>query len=355
MWRLKEIYYHRKDHYLSILAVMTAIFLLLAVSIMCDSGEELLKRQVKELGLDVTMVQANNDSIPPQWQKDFIRKYGISDFSEFISIPYGKLQIVSCDPALKRMFSINLKKGVFLDECDSLYNADKVVLGHESWLELGQPDLGELICLNGVYFTVSGILEQYSENLFIDLDHSIFIPQDYHFPDDNGSVCYYFCCEGHYVDDYLEELFGPEGCVIISQQGTGEAIDELGNAVRTILTVISAVSLIVALIGLVSSSLNNVSRRSYEIGIKKSLGASDRDIYRQFVLEAAVVITISVMLALRAVSVIVFILPDDLITVDLGNCAKVIIRTVITGMICSLYPAFRAARTTVIESIRQSG
>ena len=353
MWLLKEIYYHRKEHYLSMLAQMTAVFLLLVVSVMCDSGEVLMKRQVDRLGLDVTLCQMGDVSaIPVSWEKDFIKRYGIRDFCEYRSVPFEKLRIVSCDPGLKDLFALEMEKGCFLNECDSLYNADKAILGHASWKQLGEPGLGDLICLNGVSFRVAGVLKEYSENLFIDLDSSIFIPSDYYLSDEPESVSYYFRCGDHYVEDYLKETLGADNCLIISQQGMGKAVDAIFNGIRTILTLISGVSLAVALMGLINSSLNNVRKRSYEIGIKKSLGASDRDIYRQFVLEGAFIITVSVILAIMVVSLTVLILPSEFREVNVSRCVSMILRVMAAGMICSLYPAIKASKTTVIGSLR---
>lgn len=353
MWLLKEIYYHRREHYLSMLAQTTAVFLLLMVSVMCDSGEALLKGQVSKLGLDVTLTQITDASaLPVNWEREFVRRYGIKQFCRYRSVPFEKLQIVSCDSGLKELFSLEMDKGSFLDECDAFYNADKAVLGHTSWEELGRPGIGDLICLDGVSFKVTGVLKEYSENLFVDLDNSIFIPSGYRFSQRPESISYYFRCGDHYVEDWLQETLGHDNCLIISQQGMAEAIDSIFRGVRGILSVISAVSVVVAFMGLINSSLNNVRKRSYEIGIKKSLGASDRDIYRQFILEGIFIIASSVIMALRGVAGVMAIMPQELRVFNASRCVAIIFKVMAAGLVCSLYPAIKASRTTVIGSLR---
>ena len=353
MWLLKEIYYHRREHYLTVLAHSTAVFLLLVVGMMCDSGEVLIRKQADSLGLDVTLCQIMDESgIPADWEKDFIKKYGISCFSQYRSIPFGKLQIVSCDPDLRDLFDLETDNGCFLNECDSLYNSNKAVLGHGSWVQLGHPEIGETICLNGVSFKVAGVLKEYSENLFVDLDNGIFICSGYCLSDQPESISYYFHCKDRYVEDYLHQTLGSDNVLIISQRGTDEAINSIFNGVKGILNVIAGVSLTVALMGMVNSSLNNVRKRSYEIGIKKSLGAGDRDIYVQFVLEGVAVISISVTIALILAALVALILPSQIRVINVSNWAVITVRVMIAGMICSLYPALKASQMTVIGALR---
>ena len=352
MWLLKEIYCHRREHYLNILAASVAVFLLLTVSIMCDSADAVINSRVRDMGLDVTMLQTN-DSVNETWIKQFTDRFDLACLSEFRSVPYGSLQLVNCDGDLYKLFDFRMKKGRFLNSLDALYNANKAVLGYQSWLDLGSPELEETICLEGVNFTVCGVLDQYSDNLFIDLDNSIFIPSDYDLTEIPCSVCFYFRNEGHFIDDFIDDTLGKDNYVLLNQSGMSSAVDDISSAIRVILTVIADVALIVAFVGLINSTLSSIGKRSFEIGIKKSLGASDRDIYLQFVFETLTVLSISVLLSVMIISIAVLMLSCVIsVTVNYSSCLKVIFRVLTVGFVCSLYPALKASRCTVIGSIR---
>lgn len=352
MWLLKEIYCHRREHYLNILATSVAVFLLLTVSIMCDSADAAITSRISDLGLDVTMLQVT-DAVDESWIKEFRKKFDIADFSEFRSVNYGFLQLVNCDSNLYDLFDFRMKKGCFIDYLDTLYNANKAVLGYRSYLELGCPDLGETVSLEGVNFTVCGILDQYSDNLFIDLDNSVLILSDYDLTQIPGSVCYYFRNEGHFIDDFIEDTLGKDNYVLINQTGMSSALDDISSAIRIILTVIADVSVVVAFVGLINSTLSSIGKRSFEIGIKKSLGASDRDIYLQFVSETLMILVVSVFISVTVIALVIMLLRSAVtVTVNTSSCIRVILRVMIAGFVCSLYPAFKASRCTVIGSIR---
>ena len=353
MWLLKEIFYHRKRHYLSVMATSMSIFLLLTVNILSDTAVYYLVSRMNGMGLNVTMLEIMNDEfVPDNWDSDFARKYGIKHISEFCSSEYGKLQIVSCESCLDELFSFSFEQGGFFDRCDSLYNSSKAVLGYNSYLDLGKPETGSVINIEGVSFEVVGVMKKYSENMFIDIDNSIFIPSGYLLSADGQGKTFYFSSTDRYIDGYIEKTVGKDNYLLFNQAGLNESVNDVTAVIKRILMIIADISLIAAFAGLVNSSLSNVEKRSYEIGIKKSLGASDRDICMQFMAESTVVLLLSALLAVTGVTLILLLMGNVRVKVRYDECFFLILRVMMAGMLCSLYPAFKAGRTTVMESIR---
>ncbi len=353
MWLLKEIFYHRKRHYLSIMAASMSIFLLLTVNILSDTAVYYITSRMNDMGLNVTMLEIiNNDYVPDNWDSVFARKFDIKYISEFCSREYGKLQIVNCDSCLNRLFGFSFEQGGFFDCCDDLLNAEKAVLGYNSYLEFGKPQAGSMIEIEGVRFEVAGIMKKYSENMFIDIDNSVFIPSGYLLCDNVRGKTFYFSSTDHYIDRYIEETAGRDNYLLFNQAGLSESVADITAVTKRILMIIADISLVAAFAGLINSSLSNVEKRSYEIGIKKSLGASDHDIFLQFLAEALAVLLVSALLAVAAVAVVILLMGNIRINVRYDECLFLIVRVMIAGMLCSLYPAIKAGRTTVMESIR---
>ena len=139
---------------------------------------------------------------------------------------------------------------------------------------------------------------------------------------------------------------------------TPEAIAKLrqnlfGTIFIVILTV-PAIALIVGAVVIMNIMLVAVTERTKEIGIRKALGASQSDILRQFLFEAATLSaiggTIGLILAkllgmIVSAFVLQTIIPLWSAIVAIGVCA-------IVGILAGLFPAWKAARLDPIEALR---
>ena len=91
------------------------------------------------------------------------------------------------------------------------------------------------------------------------------------------------------VEDALTELLGDsDSFMVISMTEMLESMTEMINVIVYILAGIAAISLLVGGIGIMNIMLVSVTERTREIGVRKSLGAKERYILEQFIIEAAV-------------------------------------------------------------------
>jgi putative ABC transport system permease protein len=130
----------------------------------------------------------------------------------------------------------------------------------------------------------------------------------------------------------------------------------LTRVIFTVVPVVVAIGIIVGGIVIMNIMLMSVTERTREIGIRKSLGASGRDIRRQFTAEALTLSSLGGVLGLLAGSALATLvttlspLPARVTTwsvvLALGLGAAV-------GVLFGVYPAVRAARLDPLEALRQ--
>lgn len=142
---------------------------------------------------------------------------------------------------------------------------------------------------------------------------------------------------------------------ILTSDAAMEFVEKITGPVSLVLVIISSIGLMVGGIGVLIIMLVSVTERTSEIGLRKAVGASRREILWQFLLEAAVLTLIGgvlgigggLALAKAATQLIAFpfVLPVLWIVIAVGVSAGL-------GLVFGLYPANRAARLDPIASLR---
>ena len=142
---------------------------------------------------------------------------------------------------------------------------------------------------------------------------------------------------------------------ILDMRQIAEAISGTTRVMTMLLAAVAAVSLLVGGIGIMNIMLVSVTERTREIGIRLAIGALERDVLLQFLVEA---MTLSAMgglfgVALGAVaSMILTGVMKVPYVFDLGvNCLAVMTAATI-GIFFGYFPARRAARLNPIEALR---
>ena len=165
------------------------------------------------------------------------------------------------------------------------------------------------------------------------------------------------------LESQLQQLLRSEnGYYIYSASEWLEEMNKMINMVIVILTGIASISLLVGGIGIMNIMLVSVTERTREIGIRKALGAKERTILSQFVVEAATTSALGGVLGI-ALGYIVSMVANRLLPMftsgttvtvspSFNSIAVAFGISVGIGVLFGYLPAKRAARLNPIEALR---
>jgi len=118
---------------------------------------------------------------------------------------------------------------------------------------------------------------------------------------------------------------------------------------------IASISLLVGGIGIMNIMLVSVNERIREIGIRKSVGATKKDIFIQFLVEAIVISmvggTVGIILGVGSSMLIMKALGITPI-VSLWSASLAYFVSIFVGVVSGVYPATRAAALDPVEALR---
>ena len=281
------------------------------------------------------------------------------------------VQGVTPDFVTIRQWPVN--EGAFFTDSDVRGSAKVAVLGQSVVDQLfpGQNPVGQTIRIKNTPFRVVGVLTVKGGSGFGgDTDDTILIPLTTAqnrlmgityvnwisvSARDESSVAE--------ATDQITELLrerhkirgGNDDFFIRTQQEAASSAEATSKVMTTLLASIAAVSLLVGGIGIMNIMLVSVTERTREIGIRRAIGARRYDILVQFLIESAVL-----SLAGGALGVLIGVLTAKLVSLFAHWPTMVAPEAVLVaflfatlvGLFFGWYPAMRASKLNVVESLR---
>jgi len=142
---------------------------------------------------------------------------------------------------------------------------------------------------------------------------------------------------------------------IISMEEISSMLSEATGIMTLLLGAIAGISLLVGGIGVMNIMLVSVIERTREIGIRKALGARERDIWGQFLIEAAfltltggiigVIVGWGASYVVTSTGLITTVVTADIVLLAVSVSAGI-------GLFFGFYPAWQASRLNPIEALR---
>ena len=243
-------------------------------------------------------------------------------------------------------------------------------MGKTSALDLfGDEDpLGQTIKINGVIFRVIGLLESKGGSGFANQDDMIFVPLSTMQKILSG-VDYLTTIAVSVSNKDDMEMIRLEATdlltakhrtdepdfSIISQADILGTLNQVTDAFTLFLAAIAGISLLVGGIGIMNMMLTTITERTREIGLRKAIGATKKDISVQFLAEAVALTVIGGIMGIIlgwAVSVAVSSLDIIQTKVSISSVLLAVGVSTMIGIIFGYYPARRASKLNPIEALR---
>ena len=142
---------------------------------------------------------------------------------------------------------------------------------------------------------------------------------------------------------------------VVTQDRYLQAVDSMTIMFRIVMFALSSVGLMVGGIGVVAIMMISVTERTREIGVRKALGATKREIMWQFLVEAATLTLIGglagILFGLTMGEVVKRVLGLEA-GVPLWSAVVATMVSIGIGLVFGLLPANRAARMDPVEALR---
>ncbi|HEU4681199.1 MAG TPA: ABC transporter permease [Gemmatimonadales bacterium] len=147
----------------------------------------------------------------------------------------------------------------------------------------------------------------------------------------------------------------PDNFAIVTQDRVLDTFNNITAAFFVVMIALSSVGLMVGGVGVVAIMMISVTERTREIGVRKALGATRREIMFQFLVEAATLTLVGCLVGMALGALVAWGVRSFTpipATIPLLSVVAAVVVSILTGVLFGLYPASKASRLDPVEALR---
>jgi macrolide transport system ATP-binding/permease protein len=386
---------HKMRSFLSILGILIGVAAVIAMLAVGQGAKESIEKQLASLGSNLLLVRPGSSrAMGVALQAGTVTRFTFQDVAAIEKLTdevksvspsvTGRAQLVYANKNWNTQIegvgvdyaSIRASEpavGRFFSEGEVKMREKVVLLGTTVANQLfGDTNpIGETIKINLLNFKVIGVLPQKGGSGFHDPDDTALIPV---------TTAMYRVLGKEYIDSLYVEAKGPDLIdaaqkdvtnVIIKQHHLNKeeegsfqirnmsdiknTLESTTKTMSLLLGSIAAISLLVGGIGIMNIMLVSVTERTREIGLRKAIGANNKDIMVQFLIEATLMSFIgglSGILLGTGVSTLITLFAGWTVRVSLSSIILATTFSLAVGIVFGLWPAQKASTLDPIEALR---
>ncbi|MDP2933209.1 MAG: ABC transporter permease [bacterium] len=286
--------------------------------------------------------------------------------------------VLAMGASAQRIDQTKISAGRFYTDDEDRGLARVAVLGPELSKKLFGDDspLEKYIKIRRVNFRVVGVLESRGASMVISLDDAVYIPvrtaQKLVLGVDHIISSVVQVSDGNLIDQTVADIGqlmrarhqtltpDKEDFSVTSMKEARATMDTVFGYLTFLLVALAGISLLVGGVGIMNVMFVSVRERTYEIGLRKALGATNRVILWQFLIETTIVVLVAgcvgILLGL-GISLSISLVAGSLgyswpFVLPFGAMGVGISFSILFGFIFGILPARQAAKLNPIEALR---
>ena len=391
---IKSLLSNKSRSFLSILGILIGVAAVIAMLALGTGAREDIKERLASLGSNLLSVRpAHRRAGAIHLEPGSITRLTIEDAEEIKKIPYvrrvnpavsGRGQVVygnknwntriaGVTPEYPFIRASQAEEGRFFNDVEMITRSKVALLGKTVVRELFEDEypIGGYVKINRINFRVIGILPEKGATGWRDRDDEIILPLN---------TAMYRLLGKKYVDyidvevedeKEMEKVQEEVRKLIINRhnipadredtievRNMAEIQEAVSSTVKTfawLLGSIAFISLLVGGIGIMNIMLVSVTERTREIGLRKAIGANNRDILSQFIIEAIAICLVGGVLGIlfgAAISGGLAKFAGWSTKVSLGAVLLAFLFSAGIGLFFGLWPARKASLLNPIDALR---
>lgn len=382
---LSSILNNKMRSFLTMLGIIIGIAAVIILVSVMNGLTSMVTDTFEEIGTDtitVTVTPRSTKEVKPDEMFDFIDENPdlFSDVSPNVTMSATVKTSSSGDDSISAsctgvsenyadMKDIELSFGRFIQYIDCSKEEKVCVIGSYEALYFfnsSSAALNKSLKINGEPYKIVGVLEETEDSSQSSADDCIYIPYTVAAKRNFSSTVSNYTVTAvnkdkvteaaDKLEEFMEEKIGDSDYYnVISMLSMIEKMESMMDSMGAVLIAIAAISLLVGGIGIMNIMLVSVTERTREIGIRKSLGAKQKNIMVQFVMEAGTVSCIGGVIGIIIGSAFSLV-AGNLLDLDVRPSVEAIIVafavSVGIGIVFGFLPAKKAAGLNPIDALR---